>query len=111
MKCLHPVFNVVKLTPAPPDPIPSRHVPPPPPPELIDGEEEYIIEEILDSRMFRRWLQYLVKWDSYSVEGNTQKILKMPQKMSQTSMPTTWLPHAASKSWPLAQSLSDSSPP
>jgi hypothetical protein len=26
-------------------------------------------------------------------------------------MPTTWLPHAASKSWPLAQSLSDSSPP
>jgi hypothetical protein len=52
MKHLHPVFNVVKLTLAPPDPIPGRHVPPPPPPELIDGEEEYIVEKILDSRMF-----------------------------------------------------------
>jgi hypothetical protein len=71
MKCLHPVFNVVKLTLAPPDPIPSGHVPPPPPPELIDGEEEYVVEEILDSRMFQWWLQYLVKWDGYSVEGNT----------------------------------------
>jgi hypothetical protein len=52
MKHLHPVFNVVKLTPAPPDPMPSRHAPPPPSPELIDGEEEYVVEKILDSRMF-----------------------------------------------------------
>jgi hypothetical protein len=71
MKCLHPVFNMVKLTLAPPDPILSRHAPPPRPPELIDGEEEYIVEEILDSRMFQCQLQYLVKRDGYSVEGNT----------------------------------------
>jgi hypothetical protein len=71
MKHLHPVFNMIKLTLAPLDPIPSRHVPPPPPPELIDGEEEYIVKKILDSRMFRRCLQYLVKWDGYSAEGNT----------------------------------------
>jgi len=71
MKRLHPVFNVVKLTPAPSDPIAGRQALPPPPPELIDGEEEYVVEEIRDSRMFRRRLQYLVKWEGYGTEGNT----------------------------------------
>jgi hypothetical protein len=71
MKRLHPVFNVVKLMLAPTDPIAGRHAPPPPPPELIDGEEEYVVEEIRDSRMFRRRLQYLVKWEGYGTEGNT----------------------------------------
>ena len=52
MRRLHPVFNVVKLTPAPPDPIAGRRRTPPPPPELVDSEEEYVVEEILDSRMF-----------------------------------------------------------
>ena len=56
---------------APTDPITGRHAPPPPPPELIDGEEEYVVEEIRDSRMFRRRLQYLVKWEGYGTEGNT----------------------------------------
>ena len=63
MKRLHPVFNVVKLTAALTDPIPGRHRPQPPPLELIDGEEEYIVEEIIDSRLFRCRLQYLVKWE------------------------------------------------
>jgi hypothetical protein len=38
-----------------------------PAPELIDGEEEYSVEKILDSRWFgrRRRLQYLVKWEGY----------------------------------------------
>jgi hypothetical protein len=71
MKRLHPVFNVVKLMLAPTDPIAGRYAPPPPPPELIDGEEEYVVEEIRDSRMFRRRLQYLVKWEGYGTEGNT----------------------------------------
>ena len=69
MSCLHLVFNVIKLTLAPIDPIAGRHAPPPP--ELIDGEEEYVVEEILNSCMFRRKLQYLVKWEGYGVENNT----------------------------------------
>jgi len=52
MRRLHPVFNVVKLSPAPDDPIVRRRRNPPPPLELVDGEEEYIVEEILNSRMF-----------------------------------------------------------
>ena len=71
MKRLHPVFNVVKLTNAPTDPIVGRRTRPPPPPELVDGEEEYIVERILDSRMHRRRLQYLVEWEGYGTEGNT----------------------------------------
>ena len=46
------VFNVVKLSPTPDDPIVRRRRNLPPPPELIDGEEEYIVEKILNSRMF-----------------------------------------------------------
>jgi len=39
--------------------------------ELIDGEEEYIMEKTLNSRMFQQKLQYLVKWEGYGTERNT----------------------------------------
>jgi len=68
---LHPVFNVVKLTLAPTDPIVGRHLKLPPPPELVEGEEEYLVEEILDSKMFRGRLCFLIKWEGYGVEHNT----------------------------------------
>jgi Chromo (CHRromatin Organisation MOdifier) domain len=71
MKWLHPVFNVVKLMPAPPDPIVGRCAPPPPPPEIIDGEEEWVVEEILDSKMMNRKLRYLLKWENFKAEHNS----------------------------------------
>jgi hypothetical protein len=71
MRRLHPVFNVVKLTPAPIDLIVGRRPNLPPPPELIKGEEEYLVEEILDSKMFRGRLCFLIKWEGYGVEHNT----------------------------------------
>jgi len=40
MKQLHPVFNVVKLTPAPDDPITGRKIEDHPPPIVIDREAE-----------------------------------------------------------------------
>ncbi|GLB45808.1 putative retrotransposable element tf2 155 kda protein type 1-like [Lyophyllum shimeji] len=61
MSRLHPVFNTVKLRLAPPNPIPGRRARPPPPPTLIDNEEWFDVEDILDSRFFRRKLQYKVK--------------------------------------------------
>src|SRR3979490_1216840 len=67
----HPVFNVVKLIPAPEDPIPNRRAEPPPPPELVDGEEHYVVEKVLDSRLMRGRLHFLVKWEGYGYEENT----------------------------------------
>jgi len=65
------VFNVVKLTPAPTDPIVGRHPPPQPPPILVDGREEYEVEEILDSKMFRGRLRFKIKWEGYGPDHNT----------------------------------------
>jgi hypothetical protein len=63
---IHPVFHIDLLTPYKET---IMHGPnfTRPTPELIDGEEEYSVEKILDSRHFgRRWrLQYLVKWEGY----------------------------------------------
>jgi len=86
MSRLHPVFNVVKLTLAPPDPILGRHWNPPPPPELIDSKEEYIVEKVLDSRMFQQQLQYLIKWEDYRTEHNTweysENVNNAPEKVA-----------------------------
>jgi len=56
---------------APPDPISGRQSRPPPDPVLVDGEEEYEVEVVINSRMFRGWLQYLVQWKGYSYEHNS----------------------------------------
>ena len=71
MSCIHLVFNIVKLTLAPTDLIVGRHPPPQPPPILVDGEEEFEVEEILDSKMFRGKLRYKIKWEGYGPEHNT----------------------------------------
>jgi hypothetical protein len=71
MRRLHPVFNVVKLTPTPIDPIVGRQLKLLLPPELIEGEEEYLVKEILDSKMFCSRLRFLIKWEGYGVEHNT----------------------------------------
>ena len=71
MRQLHPVFPVVKLMLAPPDPIVGRRAQPPPPPVLVDGEEEYEVEKILNSRIFRGKLQFLIQWKGYSYEHNS----------------------------------------
>jgi hypothetical protein len=41
---------------------------PEPPPDLVEGEEEYKVEQVLDSRCHRhgKKLQYLLKWRGYS---------------------------------------------
>jgi len=71
MSRLHPVFNVVKLSLAPPDPIPGRRTSPPPLPEIVDGKEEWVVEEILDSQMVNWKLRYLVEWEGFGVEHNS----------------------------------------
>ena len=67
----HPVFNESVLLPYHPSLFPSQKGEPPPPPELVDDELEYEAEKILDSRLSRGKLQYLVKWRGYPNEENT----------------------------------------
>jgi hypothetical protein len=70
MKALHPVFNVVKLMAAQPDPIPGRHSDPAPDPVIVDGEEQFEVEEVIDSRITRNRVHYLVRWKGYGYEHN-----------------------------------------
>ena len=71
---VHPVFHVSMLEPCTLNQIPERHQPPPPPVE-VEGELEYEIEKILDSKVDRRRkpcnLLYLVKWTGY--EGTDEE--------------------------------------
>jgi hypothetical protein len=71
MSCLHPVFPVVKLMPAPMDLIPGRQSNTPPDPILVDGEEHYEVEAVLDSHISWGRLQYLIRWKGYSYEHNS----------------------------------------
>ena len=58
---IHPVQPVALLDPGADDPLPGQRLPPPSP-VIVDGEQEWFVEQILDSRVFHRQLQYLVKW-------------------------------------------------
>ena len=73
-KRIHPVFHAYLLTPYVET---LEHGPnfPEPPPELIDDEEEYPIEIILDGRPTRnkRGFKYLVKWEGYCDAHNMWK--------------------------------------
>jgi len=71
MRQLHPVFNIVKLSTTPEDLILGRKPQALPPPIVVDGEEEWKVEEILDSRWHRRRFQFLVKWKGFSREHNS----------------------------------------
>ena len=71
MSCLHLLFDVVRLTPALPDSILGHHLRPLPPLEIIDREEEWIEEEILDSKVINWKLQYLIKWEGFRIEHNS----------------------------------------
>jgi hypothetical protein len=66
-KKMHDVFNVALLEPYHASTIPGRKQPPPPP-DLIEGEEEYEVEEVARSRYNRRSkkVEYLTLWKGYS---------------------------------------------
>jgi hypothetical protein len=63
---IHPVFHISLLEPVKNDsnPIPG-HTQPPPPPIEVNNEEEWEVEEILDSRRHRNKRQYRVKWTGF----------------------------------------------
>jgi len=79
MRAVHPVFHVSQIEPSIPNIIPN-HTQPPPPPIEIDGEPEFEITEILDSKN-DCWrcnckLLYLVRWSGY--EGMDEETSWLP---------------------------------
>jgi len=74
MRQLHPVFNAIKLSTAPEDPILRRKLQALPPLIIINGEEEWEVEEILNSRWYQRRFQFLVKWKGFSREHNSWEV-------------------------------------
>ena len=78
MHAIHPVFHVSMLEPSTPNPFPVREAIPEPP-VILDGEPEYEISEILDSKIDKRCkckLQYLVHWTGY--EGTEEETSWLP---------------------------------
>lgn len=59
---VHPVFHVNRLSPYRDN---GLDKPPPPDSVEIEGEEEYKVEKITDSRIYRRKLQYRVLWKGF----------------------------------------------
>jgi len=74
MRQLHLVFNIIKLSAALEDPILRRKPQAPPPPIVVNGEEEWEVEEILNSHWHQRKFQFLVKWKGFSREHNSWKV-------------------------------------
>ena len=68
-KTVHPVFHVSKLEPYQEDPDkPNFSLPPP---DIIEGEPEWEVEDILASKMFHNKLRYLVKWKGWPSSDNS----------------------------------------
>src|SRR5437868_7115697 len=73
MRAVHPVFHISQLESTTPNTIPGC-IQPPVPPIVIDGEPEFEIAEILDSKVDNCRLcklLYLVRWAGY--EGTDEE--------------------------------------
>jgi hypothetical protein len=80
---IHPVFHVNLLSGHKESTIPGRIFAKPPPIE-IDGEQEYEVEEVLNSRIYRNYRQdYLIKWKGYGHQDNTWEPLKNVKNSSE----------------------------
>jgi hypothetical protein len=67
---IHPVFHVSLLEPHRQNTLPGRNLPPPPPIE-VDNQTEWHVAEVLDSKLRRRKLMYLVDWEGFSPSERT----------------------------------------
>ncbi|MBW0483533.1 hypothetical protein O181_023248 [Austropuccinia psidii MF-1] len=67
-KSIHPVFHSSILEPVKTSTIPNRHQEPPPP-IIIEEEEKWGVSQILDSKLKRGKLWYLVEWKGFSQDS------------------------------------------
>ncbi|MBW0470092.1 hypothetical protein O181_009807 [Austropuccinia psidii MF-1] len=64
-KSIHPVFHISLIEPVKTSTIPNHHQEPPPP-IIIEEEDEWEISQILDSKIKRGKIWYLVEWKGFS---------------------------------------------
>jgi len=62
---IHRVQHISLLDPVVDDPFKGQVVVPPPSVE-VDGEEEYQVSNVEDSRVYRNQLQYFIRWTGYN---------------------------------------------
>jgi hypothetical protein len=67
---IHDVFHVDRLSPYKGNEV-NGQVPLPPEPVTVEGEEEYEVDHIRDSKLFGRTLKYLVRWTGYGEGEDT----------------------------------------
>ena len=84
---IHPVFHISLLKPYKENnSFLGRHQTPPQP-IVVDNEEEWEVEEVLDQRTKRNQVQYLVKWKGYPFQDATwesaQNLAHAPQKIAE----------------------------
>ena len=75
LRSIHPVFHISQLEPASPSSIEGRYNLPPPPIE-VEGDIEYKIAQVLDSKLdcqCKSPLLYYVQWVGY--EGTDDEFL------------------------------------
>src|SRR6266702_1459670 len=67
---IHPVFHASLLMPYKETPIHGTNFPEPPS-DLIEGEPEWEVEQIVNTRCYRNQTQFLIKWKGYSDAHNS----------------------------------------
>jgi hypothetical protein len=72
---IHPMFHVFLLEPYRMSTI-LGIIHDPPPHIEVDGEHEYVVEDILDSRIFNHQFEYLVQWHGYDVNKHIWELIK-----------------------------------
>ena len=71
MLCIHLVVNVLRVKPYL-GPLPGQPIPRPGPIHVTeDRDEEYEVDSIIDSRIYKGKLQYLVHWKGYDDSERT----------------------------------------
>ncbi len=72
---IHRMFHVSLLEPYHVSTILGRtHEPPPP--IVVDDEQKYEVEKILNSRISHRQLQYLIHWQGYDISECTWELVE-----------------------------------
>ena len=76
---IHPVFHISLLEPAP------KEAPVQEDAEAEPDQDEYEVEQILDTKKFGRIIKYLIKWKGYEHNDNTwepiEHLQNCPEKL------------------------------